>query len=126
MHQTVTAWPASRLSLDWRDSPATTIVSGDLILRGAHQMIMPISSRRPVQMTLSPVALSLLFCVPTMRMLTALLLPCSSPFTYATLAATSRRPEVLFIPLLDVLQLVPVIGDLSFTVLFFLNIPRAL
>ena len=42
--------------------------------------------------------------------------------TYATLAAKSRRAEVVLIPLLDVLQSVPILGFLSFTVTFFLNL----
>ena len=37
-------------------------------------------------------------------------------FTYATLAAKSRRAEMVLIPLLDILQSVPILGFLSFTV----------
>ena len=37
-------------------------------------------------------------------------------FTYATLAAKSRRAELVLIPLLDILQSVPILGFLSFTV----------
>ena len=40
-------------------------------------------------------------------------------FTYATLAAKSRRAEMVLIPILDVLQSVPVLGFLSFTVTVF-------
>ena len=43
-------------------------------------------------------------------------------FTYATLAAKSRRAEMVLIPLLDVLQSVPILGFLSFTVTFFLSL----
>jgi NitT/TauT family transport system permease protein len=43
-------------------------------------------------------------------------------FTYATLAAKSRRAEIVLIPLLDVLQSVPILGFLSFTVTFFLGL----
>src|ERR1700683_1881949 len=43
-------------------------------------------------------------------------------FTYATLAAKSRRAEMILIPLLDILQSVPILGFLSFTVTFFLNL----
>ncbi len=42
--------------------------------------------------------------------------------TYATLAAKSRRAETVLIPLLDVLQSVPILGFLSFTVTFFLGL----
>ena len=40
--------------------------------------------------------------------------------TYGTLAAKSRRAGMVLIPLLDILQSVPVLGYLSFTVTFFL------
>src|SRR5258708_30256380 len=43
-------------------------------------------------------------------------------FTYATLAAKSRRAEMILIPVLDILQSVPILGFLSFTVAFFLNL----
>ena len=43
-------------------------------------------------------------------------------FTYATLAAKSRRWEMVLIPLLDILQSVPILGFLSFTVTFFLGL----
>ncbi|HXY95876.1 MAG TPA: ABC transporter permease subunit, partial [Steroidobacteraceae bacterium] len=42
--------------------------------------------------------------------------------TYATVAAKSRRAEMVLIPLLDVLQSVPVLGYLSFTVVFFVSL----
>ena len=43
-------------------------------------------------------------------------------FTYATLAAKSRRAEIVLIPMLDILQSVPILGFLSFTVTFFLGL----
>ena len=43
-------------------------------------------------------------------------------FVYATLAAKSRRAALVLIPMLDVLQSVPILGFLSFTVTFFLGL----
>src|ERR1700683_1911823 len=43
-------------------------------------------------------------------------------FTYATLAAKSRRAEMGLIPGLDILQSVPILGFLSFPVAFFFNL----
>jgi NitT/TauT family transport system permease protein len=43
-------------------------------------------------------------------------------FTYGTLAAKSRRAGQLLIPLLDILQSVPVLGYISFTVVFFMSL----
>jgi NitT/TauT family transport system permease protein len=42
-------------------------------------------------------------------------------FTYATLAAKSRRAEVLLVPLLDILQSVPILS-FSITIVFFLSL----
>ena len=42
--------------------------------------------------------------------------------TYATLAAKSRRAEMVLIPLLDVLQSVPILGVSTFTVVFFVSL----
>ncbi|MFX8895564.1 sulfonate ABC transporter permease, partial [Acinetobacter baumannii] len=43
-------------------------------------------------------------------------------FIYATLCAKSKRAEMVLIPILDILQSVPILGFLSFTVTFFLNL----
>ncbi len=58
----------------------------------------------------------------TLRMFAALAASLAFTFTYATLAAKSRRAEMVLIPVLDVLQSVPVLGFLSFTVTFFLGL----
>ena len=58
----------------------------------------------------------------TLRMFAALVFSLIFTFTYATLAAKSRRWEMVLIPLLDILQSVPILGFLSFTVTFFLGL----
>ena len=58
----------------------------------------------------------------TLRMFAALVCSLVFTFTYATLAAKSRRAEMVLIPLLDILQSVPILGFLSFTVTFFLGL----
>ena len=58
----------------------------------------------------------------TLRMFAALAASLVFTFTYATLAAKSRRAEMILIPVLDILQSVPILGFLSFTVAFFLNL----
>jgi NitT/TauT family transport system permease protein len=57
-----------------------------------------------------------------LRMFAALAASLVFTFTYATLAAKSRRAEMALIPVLDILQSVPVLGFLSFTVTFFLGL----
>lgn len=58
----------------------------------------------------------------TIRMFVAMVASLIFTFAYATLAAKSRRAEMVLIPILDVLQSVPVLGFLSFTVTFFLGL----
>jgi NitT/TauT family transport system permease protein len=58
----------------------------------------------------------------TLRMFAALVASLVFTFTYATLAAKSRRAEMVLIPLLDILQSVPILGFLSFTLAFCLGL----
>lgn len=57
-----------------------------------------------------------------LRMALALGLSLVFSFLYATMAAKSRRAAQILVPLLDILQSVPVLGFLSFTVAFFLGL----
>ena len=56
-----------------------------------------------------------------LRMLIAMLASLVFTFTYATLAAKSRRAAAVLVPLLDVLQSVPILG-FSITIVFFLSL----
>ena len=53
-------------------------------------------------------------------MLIAMALSLLFTFTYATLAAKNKRAERLLVPLLDILQSVPILGFISVTVVFFM------
>ena len=55
-------------------------------------------------------------------MLAALTLSLLFTFTYATIAAKNRRAELLLIPLLDILQSVPILGFISITAVFFMSL----
>jgi NitT/TauT family transport system permease protein len=57
-----------------------------------------------------------------LRMFIALAISIAFTFVYATAAARSRRAEKVLIPLLDILQSVPILGFLTFTVTFFVNL----
>ncbi|MFI4869334.1 MAG: ABC transporter permease [Steroidobacterales bacterium] len=109
---------------NWRDLAAIILVLAVLGLIGtaARQMVSPwVAAQQPV-ISLSPAALPLYALRTTVRMLLALAASLLFTFTYATLAAKSRRAEMLLIPLLDVLQSVPILGYLSFTVVFFVSL----
>jgi NitT/TauT family transport system permease protein len=71
--------------------------------------------------SLAPSALIGYSARTALRMLIAMLASLLFTFTYATLAAKSRRAEVLLVPLLDFLQSVPILG-FSITILFFLQL----
>ncbi|MDR3496055.1 MAG: ABC transporter permease subunit [Ancalomicrobiaceae bacterium] len=58
----------------------------------------------------------------TLRMFAALAASLVFTFVYASLCAKSRRAEMVLIPILDILQSVPILGFLSFTVTFFLGL----
>ena len=57
-----------------------------------------------------------------MRMFAALACSLLFTFTYATLAAKSRRAGMVLVPILDILQSLPIFGFLTFTVTFFLGL----
>src|ERR1700758_3066080 len=93
-----------------------------LIVYGGEQTTLPLSTLDKTPVSLDPVNLPLYALRTTMRMLLAIV--CSTVFTfiYAAVAAKSRRAEMVLIPLLDILQSVPILGFLTFTVVFFLNL----
>ena len=108
----------------WRDAVATLLVLTIVILlgSGAHQMVAPLVTAQQPRISLSPAALPVYALRTTIRMLAALMASLIFTFVYATPAAKSRRAETVLIPLLDVLQSVPVLGYLSFTVVFFVSL----
>ena len=109
---------------NWRDFAAVLLILGVVILlgAGARQMITPFVMEHQATISLSPKALPLYTLRTMIRMLVALIASLAFTFTYATLAAKSRRAEMVLIPALDVLQSVPILGYLSFTVVFFVSL----
>jgi NitT/TauT family transport system permease protein len=109
---------------NWQDALATALLVATIVLLGlgARQMLAPFMAARQPEISLSPAVLPVYALRTTVRMLAALVASFTFTFTYATLAAKSRRAETVLIPLLDVLQSVPVLGYLSFTVVFFVSL----
>ena len=85
-------------------------------------LTLPIASPESTVTSLSYAELPYYALRTTLRMFAAMAASLVFTFTYATLAAKSRRAEMILIPLLDVLQSVPILGFLSFTVTFFLGL----
>ena len=93
-----------------------------LIVYGGEQTTLPLSSLDVTPVSLDPANLPLYALRTTMRMLLAIICSIIFTFIYAALSAKSRRAEMVLIPLLDILQSVPILGFLTFTVVFFMNL----
>lgn len=93
-----------------------------LALHGATAMRAPLSGLATEPVVLDPALLPDYALRTTMRMFAAIIASLVFTFTIATLAAKSRRAEMVIIPALDILQSVPVLGFLTFTVTFFMGL----
>jgi NitT/TauT family transport system permease protein len=93
-----------------------------LIVYGGEQTMLPLSALDVTPVSLDPFNLPLYALRTTMRMLLAIVCSTIFTFVYAAIAAKSRRAEMVMVPLLDILQSVPILGFLTFTVIFFLNL----
>ena len=106
------------------DGAALLVVLGALIAIGhvAAGTLLPLAAPRALAVHLDPAWLPDYAVRTTLRMFAALLASLTFTFTYATAAAKSRRAGLILIPILDILQSVPILGFLSFTVVFFMNL----
>ena len=80
----------------------------------------PLAQLRAVPLSLDPLQLPFYAARTTARMFEGLTASLLFTLTYATWAAKSPRAEKLLIPILDILQSVPIIGFLSVTLAFFM------
>jgi len=111
-----------RLPNRW-DGVASLLVMGllvGLIEVGRSTIATPISLIQNTPIHLDPAYLPFYALRSTARMFAALFFSFTFTFTYATLAAKSRRAGMILIPILDILQSVPILGFLTFTVTFFM------
>jgi NitT/TauT family transport system permease protein len=108
----------------WWDLAAIFLVLSVVILlgSGAKQMTAPFELTQPSTISLSHSVLPMYAVRTTLRMLAAMVASLIFTFLYGAAAAKSRRAEIVLIPILDVLQSVPVLGYLSFTVMFFVGL----
>ena len=91
-----------------------------LLAWGSRQMAVPYTPGQEIPLSLDPSCLPLYALRTVLRMVAALIFSLIFTFTYATLAAKSRRAEELLVPILDILQSVPILGFLSITVTGFI------
>ncbi|HEV2507230.1 MAG TPA: ABC transporter permease subunit [Mesorhizobium sp.] len=106
------------------DIMALLLVVGAIVLiaYGAEVTTEPLSALDATPLSLDPANLPVYALRTTLRMLLAIVLSTVFTFIYAAAAAKSRRAEMVLVPMLDILQSVPILGFLTFTVTFFLNL----
>jgi NitT/TauT family transport system permease protein len=93
-----------------------------LIAHGAREMHGSLKGLNVAAITLDARNLPEYALRTTLRMFAAIVASLIFTFVVATLAAKSRKAELVIIPALDILQSVPVLGFLTFTVTFFLGL----
>jgi NitT/TauT family transport system permease protein len=91
-----------------------------LITLGGRQTFEPIAQAARTPISLSPLMLPEYALRTTMRMLAGIIFSLVFTFCYGALAVKSRRAEIVLVPLLDILQSIPVMSFLAFTTTFFL------
>jgi NitT/TauT family transport system permease protein len=93
-----------------------------VLAHGAREMAQPIGQLASEPVTLDPANLPEYALRTVLRMFAAITASLLFTFVIGTLAAKSRRAELVIIPALDILQSVPVLGFLTFTVVYFMNL----
>jgi NitT/TauT family transport system permease protein len=115
------AWP-SRLRPNFWDLVALPMVLGGiaLIAWGGMAMSAHYQVGQVLTISLDPLRLPEYALRTVLRMACALVTSLVFSLTYAALAAKSRQAEKILIPVLDILQSVPILGFLSITVTGFI------
>jgi len=88
----------------------------------SHGVLEPLNNLESTPLSLDPVHLPFYAARTTARMFAGLSFSLLFTLTYATWAAKSPRAEKLLIPILDILQSVPIIGFMSVTLVFFMSL----
>jgi NitT/TauT family transport system permease protein len=111
------------LATRW-DVVAFVVVIGLIAFLGgaARGVFIPLAQLDATPLSLDPIHLPEYAARTTLRMLAALVLSLLFTLTYATWAAKSERAGKLLVPILDILQSVPILGFISITVVFFMSL----
>src|SRR5580698_694690 len=119
--QPVVAWP-DRLRPNIWDMVAFPLVLGGVALLawGGSKMGVPYRVGDPLPVSLDPSALPYYALRTVLRMFAGLAVSLVFSLAYAALAAKNRQAEKLLIPVLDLLQSVPILGFLSITITGFI------
>ena len=122
-------WPITRFlrvrsAPSWADLATFLLLAATavLVIHGAGEISQPLAELKVDPVTLDIARLPEYALRTTLRMFAALGASLLFTFVFATLAAKSRKAEQIIIPALDILQSVPVLGFLTFTVTFFMGL----
>jgi NitT/TauT family transport system permease protein len=106
------------------DAIALVVVIGLLAFfaEASRGLLEPLVKLQAAPLSLSPAMLPVYAARTTLRMFAAMALSLLFTLTYGTWAAKSPRAEKILVPILDILQSVPIMGFLSVTIVFFLSL----
>ena len=106
------------------DALALLVVLGlvALLAAASRGLLAPLAQLDATPLSLAPAHLPEYAARTTLRMFTALGLSLTFTLTYATWAAKSPRAGRVLVPLLDILQSVPILGFISISVVFFMSL----
>jgi NitT/TauT family transport system permease protein len=106
------------------DVLAFIVVIGLIVFLGetSRGLFAPLTALESTPISLNPAYLPEYAARTTFRMFAALALSLVFTLTYATWAAKSERAGKLLVPILDILQSVPILGFISITVVFFMSL----
>jgi NitT/TauT family transport system permease protein len=125
MPPNTTAWSTADRGAPSRfDLIALLLVVGliTFLAAGSRGVLAPLTAIEASPVSLSPAHLPEYAARSTLRMLAGMCLSLLFTFTYATWAAKSPRAGRILVPLLDVLQSVPILGFISVTFVFFMSL----
>eukprot|EP01037_Dinobryon_pediforme_P013059 gene13059-13161_t len=95
---------------------------GVLFFRAAEGAVAPLSTLQLEPVRLDAIYLPYYALRTVLRMFAALFASTVFTLVFATLAARSKHAGQLIVPALDILQSVPILGFLTFTVTFFMGL----
>lgn len=123
-HGSVAALARHRLMPNFYDLTAFALIAALIVLvaYGSAGMRASLGALSTTPISLDPVHLPEYALRTTLRMFAAMFASLIFTFIVAPLAAKSRRAKMIIIPALDILQSVPVLGFLTFTVTFFMGL----
>ena len=111
------------LATRW-DAVALVIVLGLLVALGeaSRGLLEPLAKLKATPISLDPSQLPFYAARSTLRMFAALGVSLVFTFTYATWAAKIARAGKLLVPILDILQSVPILSFMTITIVFFMSL----